>query len=113
MSVDWSTLSDGDLAALSLAGRQPAFAEILRRYRAPVFRVARAWTGEADEALLQGVGELHRSVPVEDDAASDAGGAVQHRPPQTVRGFALAPPDEEEDVDASPRGADDDQDSLP
>lgn len=51
MSVDWSTLSDGDLAALSLAGRQPAFAEILRRYRAPVFRVARAWTGEADEAL--------------------------------------------------------------
>lgn len=51
MSVDWSTLSDGDLAALSLAGRQPAFAEILRRYRTPVFRIARAWTGEADEAL--------------------------------------------------------------
>lgn len=51
MSVDWSTLSDGDLAALSIAGRQPAFAEILRRYRTPVFCVARAWTGDADEAL--------------------------------------------------------------
>ncbi|KQM23894.1 MULTISPECIES: RNA polymerase sigma factor [unclassified Sphingomonas] len=51
MSVDWSTLSDGDLAALSIAGRQPAFAEILRRHRAAVFRIARAWTGDADEAL--------------------------------------------------------------
>ncbi|WP_442678309.1 RNA polymerase sigma factor [Sphingomonas sp. ASY06-1R] len=51
MSLDWTSLSDGELATLSIAGRQAAFAEIVRRYRQPVFRLARACTGEADEAL--------------------------------------------------------------
>lgn len=51
MSIDWTALSDGELATLSIAGRQAAFAEIMRRYRQPVFRLARACVGEPDEAL--------------------------------------------------------------
>lgn len=51
MSLDWTALSDGELAALSIAGRQAAFAEIMRRYRQPVFRLARACIGEPVEAL--------------------------------------------------------------
>ena len=51
MSLDWTTLSDGELATLSIAGRQAAFAEIMRRYRQPIFRLARAFVGEVDEAL--------------------------------------------------------------
>ena len=51
MSLDWNALSDGELAAFSIAGRQAAFAEIVRRYRQPVFRLALACVGEPDEAL--------------------------------------------------------------
>jgi RNA polymerase sigma factor CnrH len=51
VSLDWTTLSDGELATLTIAGRQAAFAEIVRRYRQPVFRLARACVGEPDEAL--------------------------------------------------------------
>lgn len=51
MGLDWTQLTDGELAALSIAGRQAAFAEIVRRYREPVFRLTRACTGEVDEAL--------------------------------------------------------------
>ena len=51
MSLDWTTLTDGELATLSIAGRQQAFAEIVRRYREPVYRLARAYIGEPDEAL--------------------------------------------------------------
>ena len=51
MSLDLSALTDGELATLSIAGRQAAFAEIMHRYRQPVFRLARACAGDADEAL--------------------------------------------------------------
>jgi RNA polymerase sigma factor (sigma-70 family) len=51
VSLDWTSLTDSELATLSIAGRQAAFAEIMRRYRQPVFRLARACTGEPDEAL--------------------------------------------------------------
>jgi RNA polymerase sigma-70 factor (ECF subfamily) len=51
VSLDWTTLSDGELATLSIAGRQAAFAEIVRRSQQPVFRLARACVGEPDEAL--------------------------------------------------------------
>ena len=51
MSLDWTTLSDAELATLSIAGRQAAYAEIMRRHRRSVFRVVRACVGEADEAL--------------------------------------------------------------
>ena len=43
--------SDGELAALSLAGRQDAFAEIMRRHREPIFRLIRGYTGNPEEAL--------------------------------------------------------------
>lgn len=51
MSVDWSHFSDGELAALSIAGRQAAFSEIMRRYSATVFRLAHGSVGDPDEAL--------------------------------------------------------------
>ncbi|WP_114227227.1 MULTISPECIES: RNA polymerase sigma factor [Sphingomonas] len=51
MSLDYTSLGDSELADLSIAGRQAAFAEIMRRYRQPVFRLARAWVGDPDEAL--------------------------------------------------------------
>lgn len=51
MSLDWSTLTDGELATLSVAGRQAAFAEIMSRHRHPIFRLIRSWVGEEDEAL--------------------------------------------------------------
>ena len=51
MSLDLAVLSDGELATLSLAGRQLAFAEIMIRYRQPIFRLIRASIGDAEEAL--------------------------------------------------------------
>lgn len=51
MSLDLTALSDGELAALSLAGRDAAFAEIMRRHRARVYRIALANVADADEAL--------------------------------------------------------------
>ena len=51
MSLDWTTLTDGELATLSIAGRQAAFAEIMNRYRQPIFRLIRASVGDAEEAL--------------------------------------------------------------
>ena len=51
MSLDWTALSDGELATLSLAGRQKAFAEIMRRHGQAIFRLIRGCIGDADEAL--------------------------------------------------------------
>ncbi len=43
--------TDGELAALALAGRQAAYGELMRRYRDPVFRLVRSHVGDTDEAL--------------------------------------------------------------
>ena len=43
--------SDGELSALALAGRQPAYSELMRRYREPVFRLVRSHIGDAEEAF--------------------------------------------------------------
>lgn len=51
MTLDLGTLTDGELAALTLAGRQQAFAEIMERHRAAIYRLARGHVGEADETL--------------------------------------------------------------
>lgn len=51
MTLDLGSLSDGELAALTLAGRQTAFAAILGRHRAPIYRLVRGHVGDADEAL--------------------------------------------------------------
>lgn len=51
MSFDWTALSEAELATLSIAGRQSAFAEIMRRHRQSIFRMVRACVGEPDEAL--------------------------------------------------------------
>lgn len=51
MTIDLADCSDGELAALALAGRQPAYGELVRRHRNQVYRLARAHIGDADEAL--------------------------------------------------------------
>jgi hypothetical protein len=51
MSLDWTTRTDGELATLSIAGRQAAFTEIINRYRQPVSRLICASVGDAEEAL--------------------------------------------------------------
>ena len=51
MTLDLSQLADGELALLSLAGRETAFAEIVRRHRGSVYRVALANVGDAEDAL--------------------------------------------------------------
>ena len=51
MTLGLGDCSDGELAALALAGRQPAYGELLARHRASVFRLARANTSDDDAAL--------------------------------------------------------------
>lgn len=51
MSSELDGCSDGDLAALALAGRQPAYAELMRRHRDWVYRLVRGSVGDGDEAL--------------------------------------------------------------
>ena len=51
MSLDLFTLTDGELAVLSNAGRDTAFAEIVRRYRNPLYRLALASLADPDDAL--------------------------------------------------------------
>jgi RNA polymerase sigma-70 factor (ECF subfamily) len=51
VSVDLAACTDGELAALTLGGRQAAFAEIMRRHQERVYRLIRAHTGDAEEAL--------------------------------------------------------------
>lgn len=51
MSLDWTALSEGELATLSIAGREAAFAEIMRRHRQSIFRMVRNCVGGSDEAL--------------------------------------------------------------
>lgn len=49
MSLD--PCSDGELAALALAGRQAAFSELMKRHRDAVYRLVRGHCGDADAAL--------------------------------------------------------------
>lgn len=51
MSLDLKACTEGELAALTLAGRQTAFAELMRRHQAAIYRITRAHVGDADEAL--------------------------------------------------------------
>ncbi len=51
MSLDLSGLSDAELAALSLAGREAAYAEVMRRHRNMVYRVIVGNIADPEEAL--------------------------------------------------------------
>lgn len=51
MSLDWTTLSDGELATLTLVGRHAAFAELMRRHQTAIYRFVRGYVGDDDEAL--------------------------------------------------------------
>jgi RNA polymerase sigma factor (sigma-70 family) len=51
VTLDFDDLSDGELAALTLAGRKQAFATIMARHRSPIHRLVRGHVGDADEAL--------------------------------------------------------------
>ncbi|MDF0488437.1 RNA polymerase sigma factor [Sphingomonas sp. H39-1-10] len=48
---DLAALDDGELVARTIAGRQAAFREIMRRHRDPLYRVVRGHVGDAEEAL--------------------------------------------------------------
>lgn len=51
MTLDLTALSDGELALLSIVGRDAAFAEIVRRHRQLLYRLVVSNIGDADEAL--------------------------------------------------------------
>lgn len=51
MSALLEDSSDGDLAALALAGRQQAYRALMARHRDPIFRLVRASIGDPTEAL--------------------------------------------------------------
>jgi RNA polymerase sigma factor (sigma-70 family) len=51
VTLDLADCSDGELAALALAGRQNAYSELMRRHREPVYRLIRSHVGDADAAL--------------------------------------------------------------
>ena len=51
MTLALGECSDGELAALALAGRQAAYRELLGRHREPVFRLVRGSIGDGDAAL--------------------------------------------------------------
>ncbi|MEI4506123.1 RNA polymerase sigma factor [Sphingopyxis sp. CCNWLW253] len=51
MTLDLAQCSDRELAALASAGQQQVYRELLRRYKAPVFRLIRANIGDPDEAM--------------------------------------------------------------
>jgi len=51
VSLDLAACTDGELAALTVGGRQAAFAEIMRRHQERVYRLIRGHTGDAEEAL--------------------------------------------------------------
>lgn len=51
MRPDYTTLSDGDLATLALAGSDAAYSEIMHRHRSHVYRLIAGNLGDPDEAL--------------------------------------------------------------
>ncbi len=51
MTLDLAGCSDGELAALALAGRQNAYSELMRRHREPMYRLIRSHVGDSDAAL--------------------------------------------------------------
>jgi len=51
VTLELAGCSDAELATLALAGRQPAFGELVRRHREWVYRLVRNHVGDTDEAL--------------------------------------------------------------
>lgn len=51
MRCEPTECSDGELAALTLAGRQSAFAEIMHRHKEPVYRLILGYVASPDDAL--------------------------------------------------------------
>lgn len=51
MTLNLPDCTDGELAALALAGRQAAFAELLARHRAWIYRLVRSHIGDGEEAV--------------------------------------------------------------
>lgn len=49
--LDLAACTDGELAALAMAGRQAAYGELMKRHRDAAFRLARSQSGDADAAL--------------------------------------------------------------
>lgn len=115
MSVDIEGLDDGALVALALAGRQLAFAEIMRRHRDPLHRLLRGHVGDAEEALdlvqdcfaaaWRNLGRFDRSRPLRPWLARIAINRARdlHRRRALRRLFAFGEGREEAVPDEAPR----------
>ena len=51
MTLDLADCTDGELAALAMAGRQRAYSLLMQRHQEAVYRLIRSYVGDADEAL--------------------------------------------------------------
>lgn len=51
MKCDLAECADGELAALTLAGRKEAFATIMSRHREAIYRLVNGYVGNPEEAL--------------------------------------------------------------
>ena len=70
MSDAWADRSDGDLAELSLAGEQAAFAEVVHRHKEPLHRL-----------VARIIGDDHEALDVVQEAFVSAYGALRHYDP--------------------------------
>ena len=73
VSLDWTTLSEQELATFSIAGRHAAFAEIMRRHRQSIFRIIRACVDGSDDGLdllQETFVAAHRAIPRYDGTRS-------------------------------------------
>ena len=80
MTLDLAVLSDGELATLSIAGREAAFEEIVRRHRSALYRLVLGNVGDADEALdlvqetfIAAQASVARAIPLPCAATNSAG----------------------------------------
>ena len=73
VSLDWTTLSEQELATFSIAGRHAAFAEIMRCHRQSIFRIIRACVDGSDDGLdllQETFVAAHRAIPRYDGTRS-------------------------------------------
>ncbi|MGI4881348.1 MAG: RNA polymerase sigma factor [Janthinobacterium lividum] len=111
MTAEWAGLADGELMALCCAGRRAVFAEVMRRHRDRVYRIALASLNEPDDALdvvqetflaaHRAACRFDQSQPLAPWLAAIALNKVRdvHRRRQVRRWLSLRPPADLPDVE--------------
>src|SRR6266511_4127370 len=111
-SRDWSSdvcssdLPDAEPADVRAASVEHEDALVVHPERIGERRVAPQLDAVGAQPPLEAAVELERAEPVDEDAAGDAAAAREDRPPDALRGIALAHPHELGDVDGLARAAD-------